>query len=67
MLIAFLFWYRGLAQGRHSGGRAVTAPPAFFGLLISALVLHESIGWPIFIVNIGVILCVAIARRFASK
>lgn len=34
----------------------------FFGLLISALVLHESTGWPIFIVNIGVILCVAIAR-----
>jgi len=37
----------------------------FFGLLLSALVLHESVGLPVFLFNIGVVLCVAMARRFS--
>ncbi|MET3212199.1 UNVERIFIED_CONTAM: drug/metabolite transporter (DMT)-like permease [Paenibacillus sp. PvR008] len=67
MLIGFVFWYRGLAQGGIAAVGQLQLLQPFFGLLLSALILHESIGWPIFIVNIGVILCVAIARRFASK
>lgn len=67
MLIGFVFWYRGLAQGGIAAVGQLQLLQPFFGLLLSALVLHESIGWPIFIVNIGVVLCVAIARRFASK
>ncbi|MFD0679433.1 MULTISPECIES: EamA family transporter [unclassified Paenibacillus] len=67
MLIGFVFWYRGLAQGGIAAVGQLQLLQPFFGLLLSALVLHESIGWPIFIVNIGVVLCVAIARQFAAK
>lgn len=66
MFIGFVFWYRGLAQGGIAAIGQLQLLQPFFGLLLSALVLHESIGWPIFIVNMGVVLCVAIARRFAS-
>ncbi|MFF2154965.1 DMT family transporter [Paenibacillus chitinolyticus] len=67
MLIGFVFWYRGLAQGGIAAVGQLQLLQPFFGLLLSAVVLHESIGWPIFAVNIGVVLCVAVARRFASK
>ncbi|MGZ0039546.1 DMT family transporter [Paenibacillus ottowii] len=67
MLIGFVFWYRGLAQGGIAAVSQLQLLQPFFGLLLSALVLHESIGWPIFFVNMGVVLCVAFAKRFASK
>lgn len=67
MLIGFVFWYRGLAQGGIAAVGQLQLLQPFFGLLLSALVLHESVGWPIFIVNIGVVLCVTFAKRFASK
>ncbi|MDI4643682.1 DMT family transporter [Cohnella hashimotonis] len=67
MLIGFVFWYRGLAQGGIAAVGQLQLLQPFFGLLLSALVLHESVGWPVFIVNTGVVLCVAFAKRFASK
>jgi len=67
MLIGFVFWYKGLAQGGIAAVGQLQLLQPFFGLVLSALVLHESIGWPIFIVNIGVVLCVTFAKRFASK
>lgn len=67
MLIGFVFWYRGLAQGGIAAVGQLQLLQPFFGLLLSVLLLHESLGWPIFIVNIGVVLCVAFARRFALK
>ncbi|SEG71533.1 DMT family transporter [Paenibacillus sp. UNC499MF] len=67
MLIGFVFWYRGLAQGGIAAVGQLQLLQPFFGLLLTAVVLHEYIGWPIFIVNIGVVLCVAFARRFASN
>lgn len=66
MLIGFVFWYRGLAQGGIAAVGQVQLLQPFFGLLLSALLLHESIGWPIFMVNCGVVLCVAVAKRYAS-
>lgn len=67
MFIGFVFWYRGLAQGGIAAVGQLQLLQPFFGLLLSALVLHESIGWPIFIVNMGVVMCVTFAKRFASK
>ncbi|MCY9661685.1 DMT family transporter [Paenibacillus chondroitinus] len=67
MLIGFVFWYRGLALGGIAAVGQLQLLQPFFGLLLSALLLHESIGWPIFMVNMGVVLCVAFARRFAAK
>lgn len=67
MLIGFVFWYRGLAQGGIAAVGQLQLLQPFLGLVLSALVLKETIGWLIFVVNTGVVLCVAIARRFASK
>jgi len=65
MLIGFVFWYRGLAQGGIAAVGQLQLLQPFFGLLLSALVLHESVGLPVFLFNIGVVLCVAMARRFS--
>lgn len=65
MLVGFVFWYRGLALGGIAAVGQLQLLQPFCGLLLSALVLNESVGWPIFALNIGVVLCVAIARRFA--
>lgn len=67
MLIGFVFWYRGLAQGGIAAVGQLQLLQPFFGLLLSALLLDESIGWPVVIVNVGVVLCVAFAKRYASK
>ncbi|RED59366.1 DMT family transporter [Cohnella lupini] len=67
MLIGFVFWYRGLAQGGIAAVGQLQLLQPFFGLLLASLVLHESIGWPIFTVNIAVVLCVALARRFSAN
>jgi drug/metabolite transporter (DMT)-like permease len=67
MLIGFVFWYRGLAQGGIAAVGQLQLLQPFFGLLLASLVLHEPVGWTIVTVNIAVILCVAIARRFAAK
>jgi drug/metabolite transporter (DMT)-like permease len=67
MLIGFVFWYRGLAQGGIVAVGQLQLLQPFLGLLLASLVLHEPIGWPIFTVNIAVVLCVAIARRFTAK
>ncbi|MGG4091516.1 DMT family transporter [Paenibacillus lautus] len=67
MFLGFVFWYRGLAQGGIAAVGQLQLLQPFFGLLLSALILHESIGWPIFVLNTGVALCVAFARRFAAN
>ncbi|MDQ0724508.1 drug/metabolite transporter (DMT)-like permease [Paenibacillus sp. W4I10] len=67
MYIGFVFWYRGLAQGGIVGVGQLQLLQPFFGLLLSALILNESVGWPIYVVNIGVVLCVTFAKRFASR
>lgn len=67
MYIGFVFWYRGLAQGGIVGVGQLQLLQPFFGLLLSALILHESVGWLNFVVNIGVVLCVTFAKRLASR
>lgn len=66
MLIGFVFWYRGLAQGGIAAVGQLQLLQPFFGLLLSAVLLDEPIGWPIAIVNACVVLCVAFAKRSAS-
>lgn len=65
MLIGFVFWYRGLAQGGIASVGQLQYLQPFFGLALSALILGESIGWPLIAVMALVILCVAGARRHA--
>ncbi|RIX52199.1 DMT family transporter [Paenibacillus nanensis] len=66
MLIGFVFWYRGLAQGGIVAVGQLQLLQPFFGLLLASIVLQEPVGWTIIVVNIAVVLCVAFARKFAS-
>jgi len=65
MLIGFVFWYRGLAQGGIAAVGQLQLLQPFFGLALAATLLGESVTWGMLAVTLAVIVCVAGARRFA--
>jgi len=65
MLIGFVFWYRGLAQGGIAAVGQLQLLQPFFGLALAATLLHEPVSGLMLAVTVGVILCVAGARKFA--
>ncbi len=65
MLIGFIFWYRGLAQGGIAAVGQLQLLQPFFGLALAATLLGEPVTWMMLAVTVAVILCVAGARRFA--
>jgi drug/metabolite transporter (DMT)-like permease len=66
MLIGFVFWYRGLAQGGIAAVGQLQLLQPFFGLALAAvLLLGETIGWQMIATSAAVVLCVAGARRYA--
>ena len=65
MLIGFIFWYRGLAQGGIAGVGQLQLLQPFFGLALAATLLGESVSPSMITVTLAVILCVAGAKRFA--
>ena len=65
MLVGFVFWYRGLAQGGIAAVGQLQLLQPFFGLMLAALLLHEAVSWPMVAVSAGVTLCVAGAKHFA--
>jgi drug/metabolite transporter (DMT)-like permease len=65
MLIGFVFWYRGLAQGGIAAVGQLQLLQPFFGLALAATLLHEQVSLGMLGVTLAVILCVAGARRFA--
>lgn len=66
MLIGFVFWYRGLAQGGIAAVGQLQLLQPFFGLALAATLLHETVTWIMVLVTVAVIFCVIGARRFAS-
>lgn len=66
MLIGFMFWYRGLAQGGIAATGQLQLLQPFFGFIIAATLLHEIVEWPTVMVAIAAASCVAGARRFSS-
>ncbi|WP_088348424.1 MULTISPECIES: DMT family transporter [Rhodomicrobium] len=64
MLIGFVFWYRGLAQGGIAAVGQLQLLQPFFGLALAATLLHEPVSWMMLAVTFAVIACVAGARRF---
>jgi drug/metabolite transporter (DMT)-like permease len=64
MLIGFVFWYRGLAQGGIAAVGQLQLLQPFFGLALAALLLGETVTWQMVAITLGVILCVAGARKF---
>ncbi|WP_434710359.1 DMT family transporter [Pseudomonas sp. R1-1] len=65
MLIGFVFWYRGLAQGGIAAVGQLQLLQPFFGLALAATLLHEQVSLGMLAVTLGVILCVAGAKKFA--
>ncbi|MCB4769087.1 DMT family transporter [Ancylobacter sp. Lp-2] len=65
MLIGFVFWYRGLAQGGIAAVGQLQLLQPFFGLALAATLLHEKVSGAMLAVTVAVILCVAGARKFA--
>ena len=65
MLIGFVFWYRALARGGIATIGQLQLLQPFLGLGIAALVLGERIEPAMIGAAIAVVLCVALARRFA--
>ena len=67
MLIGFVFWYRGLAQGGIAAVGQLQLAQPFFGLALAAALLYEPVGWDLVAVLAGVVVCVAGAKRFAAR
>ena len=65
MLIGFVFWYRGLAQGGTASVGQLQLLQPFFGLTLAATLLHETVPLSMVAVTAAVVLCVAGARKFA--
>ena len=67
MFIGFVFWYRGLAQGGIASVGQLQLLQPFFGLALSATLLHERVSLEMLLITAGVIICVACSRRYAKK
>lgn len=65
MLVGFVFWYRGLALGGIAGVGQLQLLQPFFGLVLAAVFLHETIAWTMLASTAVVVLCVVGAKRFA--
>lgn len=66
MLIGFMFWYRGLAQGGIAAVGQLQLLQPFFGLALAAGLLHEQVSPGMVAVTLAVILCVAGAKNFSK-
>ncbi|TKB56445.1 MAG: EamA/RhaT family transporter, partial [Mesorhizobium sp.] len=65
MLIGFVFWYRGLAQGGIAAVGQLQLLQPFFGLGLAAALLHEQVSPAMIGVTAAVVLCVVGAKRYA--
>lgn len=65
MLVGFVFWYRGLAQGGVASIAQLQLLQPFLGLTLAAVLLQEQVTWLMQLVAVMVIGCVAGARKFA--
>jgi drug/metabolite transporter (DMT)-like permease len=65
MLVGFIFWYRGLALGGIASVGQLQLLQPFLGLMLASLLLHEPVAWTMILATGLVVICVALARRFA--
>lgn len=66
MLIGFIFWYRGLAQGGIAAVSQLQLLQPFFGLTLAAMLLGEHVSLTMLAVTIAVVVCVMCAKRGAQ-
>ncbi len=66
MLIGFIFWYKGLAQGGIAAVGQLQLLQPFLGLALSATLLHERVSPLMMLITLGVILCVVGSRKYGQ-
>ncbi|MFL6668568.1 MAG: EamA family transporter, partial [Burkholderia ambifaria] len=66
MLVGFVFWYRGLALGGIAGVGQLQLLQPFFGFLLAAGLLHETVPPSMLVVTVVVVACVAGAKYFSK-
>lgn len=66
MLIGFVFWYRGLAQGGIAAVSQLQLLQPFMGLGLAAALLKEPVSWTMLLVTLVAVVCVGGAKRFAT-
>jgi drug/metabolite transporter (DMT)-like permease len=66
MLIGFVFWYRGLAEGGVAAVSQLQLLQPFIGLMLAAVLLNEPVTAQMQIAAAAVIACVIGARKFSS-
>ena len=69
MFIGFLFWYRGLALGGIAAVGQLQLQlqllQPFMGLMLAALLLHETVSIGMLISTLGAVVCVVGAKKFS--
>jgi drug/metabolite transporter (DMT)-like permease len=65
MLVGFVFWYHGLARGGIASVGQLQLLQPFLGLALSGLLLHEPVAFGMILATGLVVVCVALARRYA--
>ncbi|MDN5841957.1 MAG: DMT family transporter [Alcaligenaceae bacterium] len=65
MLLGFVFWYRGLAQGGIAAVGQLQLLQPFMGFALAALLLHEKVSWMMLVVTVAAVVCVAGAKQYA--
>jgi drug/metabolite transporter (DMT)-like permease len=66
MLIGFVFWYRGLAQGGIAAVGQLQLFQPFMGLALAALLLRETVNWTMLLVTLAAVACVAGSKKYAT-
>jgi drug/metabolite transporter (DMT)-like permease len=66
MMIGFVFWYRGLAQGGITAVSQLQLIQPFFGLAFAALLLNETVEPAMLGVTLVAVACVAGSKKFAA-
>lgn len=65
MLIGFIFWYRGLAQGGIAAVGQLQLLQPFISMLLAAVLLGETVSAAMLVISVLVIFCVFGGRRVA--
>jgi drug/metabolite transporter (DMT)-like permease len=64
MFLGFIAWYKGLAMGGIANVSQIQLIQPFLTILASTILLHESLTVTTLGFALGVIVCVALGRKF---
>jgi len=66
MLIGFIFWYRGLAQGGIAAVGQIQYLQPFIGFAFAAMLLNEPVHLSMLLTALGAVVCVFFAKKYAK-